>query len=208
MKNYHCGSIAVLIIILGAVLVFGGGYYYKTKHSIVTNDTETVHLEDKEVSTSTNVQVKNQPKTNTTSTTTKKVVTSSTCGLPITTTNGLFTPTKCELQLISSGEECAPGKNCSANPTLLLEDENLAHARDGQHIIRLSVWSFAEHLEKGVGTLIDKNLSARNLESGSFTMQSIGVNTTQTSITFNLIFANNITIQGSGIIPVVKVSAP
>ena len=135
------------------------------------------------------------------------------CGVALSVTGGKFLPAICEFQIISPGPECGPNTACSSDYAISLKDNRLTGLA---HILEVSFFNFIK-FENGMyrfnqsskefkGQLLDENNVARTLLNAEVYLESVAGGNIKVS--FDALFANNIIVKGSGIIPVKYYSAP
>jgi hypothetical protein len=145
----------------------------------------------------------------------QNVTTKAECGIQLSVIGGKFNPDKCEIQIISSGVSCDTDlSTCPPQYTVSLEDAD----KNRDHIISMSLFYISSIENKRYtftrnesqhtfnGMVLDENSTARNLKEGFIEFKTTREG--ENSVVFSLVFDNNITMKGSGNLPISRYDAP
>lgn len=134
------------------------------------------------------------------------------CMLNLRVGGGEFSPETCEFASTIPGTPCGPNEACPKEYSVSMKDGNKSHIRE------VIVFNFKypssiinrfdppAGLSEFNGQLIDKSFTAKNLLKGEVLVEPITTN--MVKVFFDLYFANNISIIGSGTMPVGHYAAP
>ena len=215
----------MLLVIIAGLFFLGSGIYYMVKiknlkpfyvatqhekkqdigvtDTAINNDASNINNENKGADTQTINQENTKEETQDSQV--------SSCGMNLKVTGGDFLPTFCDFEIISSGASC--GQNpCPKDYVIAMKDSNTSHIRE------ITVFNF-KSFEKATyvfnpslgrsdfnGQSLDQGLVARSLLKGEVSLEPLANNTVRVSL--DLYFANNIYVNGSGVLPVLRVDAP
>jgi hypothetical protein len=139
------------------------------------------------------------------------------CGITLQVTGGQFSPQACVFEIITPGEPC-PGGPCPPDFVLSMKDNDRTHIRE---VLLFNFKTFAKqtfivdssrNLQEFKGQALDSGAAARNLLKGEISLEPIAATAAsrdqRVRVRFDVSFANGIQIQGSGEVPVRRVSAP
>jgi hypothetical protein len=136
-----------------------------------------------------------------------------TCGLMLNVSGGTFSPDTCRFEIITGGMPCR-GAGCRPDYAIALKNTNLRV----NEIMSVVLFNFREFKtgtylfdpKQGImefkGQLIDKGAVARNLVSGSVSLDVRSND--RVYVSADVHFANDIAVQWSGLMDVKRVSAP
>ena len=142
----------------------------------------------------------------------------SSCGLNLEITGGQFSPRTCDFEIVSGGPLCEGAVGCKPDYVISLRDESAGF----NTISSVTLFNFKEYkkgtykfdVASGVadfkGYLLDKGAVVRNLLSGSVTLDpwdttgQVGM----VHVSFDVSFASNIHVQGSGVLEEKYINAP
>jgi hypothetical protein len=144
--------------------------------------------------------------------------TTASCGITLKVVGGQFSPAVCRFEIISGGAECKSNAGCPPDYALSMKDKAGSHI---QEVVLFNFRSFAKqtyrfdpalNLKDFNGQLLDERAVARNLLKGDVSLEPVAAREAsgdqRVRVSFDVSFANGIQLQGSGEVPVVRVSAP
>ncbi|MDO8510347.1 MAG: hypothetical protein Q7S15_01855 [bacterium] len=202
MRNANKGYAIPVIIVLFALLAAGIGLYLVTKSTVDTENKNQLSDSAPDSNIAPDQTTASEAASNTSS--------GSICDISLEVRGGTFSPGQCEFQIITSGVPCGSA-GCSPQYDLVMKDTAAGHIAEvrliGIRDYKKGTYTFdkASGVQDFAGKLIDQNSINRNLVKGEVNLNPSGDNTVQVS--FDLSFANNVTVKGLGNLKVVSAEA-
>lgn len=124
------------------------------------------------------------------------------CGIELIVIGGAFSPQLCEFQVVTPGVPCGANADCSVDYRLVLKDTIPSHIKE---IAFLNLkqeggtYFFDDFRKDFHGRLLDEAARLRNLLKAEIYMEP---QDQRVKVVIDAIFANNISIKGSGMLPI------
>lgn len=135
------------------------------------------------------------------------------CQCTLMVSGALFSPEVCAVYAVTPGVPCGPNTPCPDEYSISLKDPAPTHVRE-VILVNFRGLQNGTRLARPApgqrdfdGTLIESGNKASNLVHGEVTLEQV-VGTDSLNVTFDLVFASDIGVRGTAVLPVRRVIAP